>query len=112
MAIVTNLSMNHLMLFNTEINNMNLLTEEEKEYTFDAFDAPPPVSLTPTLNTREQEIALNVLNNTPGEDVIVEATSNSAYWRTSRFFYIRYGLSVYYITTNHDLTLVYSTERL
>lgn len=108
MSIVANLSSNQLTLFNNEINNMNLLREEEIDFN----TPPPPVPLAPTLNTREQEIALNVLNNTPGEDVIVEATFNNAYWRTSRFFYIRYGLSVYRIATNHDLTVVYSSERV
>lgn len=106
MAVV-NLNLNQLSLFNDQINYINLLLGDGDG----DGDAPHPLVLAPTLNTVDQELALNVLNNTPGEEVIVEATSNAAYWRTSRFFYIRCGNYTYYFSTDQNITRVYSVER-
>lgn len=132
MAIVSNMASQHLELFNNEINRLNLLRnlnhfeydemkiedeeneENEDENEDEEYNEPPPpaIALAPTLNVREQENALFLLHQTPGEDVIIEASSGFAYWRTSRFFYIRNGESIYYLSTNNNITNVYSVERV
>lgn len=100
------------------------LTEQEQKRLYDAIfnkissnsdmkDIPPPPSfptLGPSINSRMQDAALELVDEMQG---IVESSgtgSNFVYWRNDRYFFLRHNNRVYKVSTNSDLSEIYEVE--